>query len=262
MTQPELAAAILSRRGSVQEEPLRSRHAGACVRAAVEVERHLTAPRRIVRRLDGPAGVLLARDAVDDRGEPRIDGQKLADFAQRLGRTANELSAGDSLLAPLGPSTPCRRWPRRPGPHRRRRTGCSRSPPPSRETPRSRAGLSSIRAAWRPTGRSGSRCRPSRAPTPSTPTRSGGAWPDAIPRRRPCPTGPSSTPCSETRQRPAVEVRSARRGARLPLPATQLPHDRSSTSYTHVSGGAPRVAEGKAAEWGDPDASTSGCCAP
>ena len=100
MTAPELAAAILARRGSVQEDPLRSRHAGACLRAAVEVERHLAAPRWTVRRLDGPAPVLLARDAVDDRGEPRIDGQRLADYAQRLGRAADELSAADPLLSP------------------------------------------------------------------------------------------------------------------------------------------------------------------
>ena len=100
MTQRELAAAILARRGSVQEEPLRARHAGACVRAATEVERHLAAPRWVVRRLNGPAGMLLARDAVDARGEPCPDGQKLADFAQRLGRRADELSAADPLLSP------------------------------------------------------------------------------------------------------------------------------------------------------------------
>ena len=100
MTRRELAALILARRGSVQEEPLRSRHALACVRAAVDVERQLAAPRWIVRRLDGPAGVLLARDAIDDHGESRIDGQKLADFAQRLGRTADELAAADPLLSP------------------------------------------------------------------------------------------------------------------------------------------------------------------
>ena len=100
MTQRELAGAILARRGSVQEEPLRSRYAGACVRAAVEVERHLAAPRWIVRRVDGRAGVLLARDVVDDGGDPRIDGQKVADFALRLGRAADDLSAADPLLSP------------------------------------------------------------------------------------------------------------------------------------------------------------------
>ena len=53
-----------------------------------------------MRRIDGPAGVLLARDEVDDRGEPRIDGQKLADYAERLGHTADELADVDPLPAP------------------------------------------------------------------------------------------------------------------------------------------------------------------
>ena len=100
MTWQELAGALLARRGSVQEDPLRSRYAAACVRAAVEIERQRTAPRWIVRRIDGPAGVLLARDEVDDRGEPRIDGQKLADYAERLGYTADELADVDPPPAP------------------------------------------------------------------------------------------------------------------------------------------------------------------
>ena len=100
MTQQELAGALLARRGSVQEEPLRSRYAAACVRAAVEIERQRTAPRWIVRRIAGPAGVLLARDEVDERGAPRIDGQKLADYAERLGRTADGLADVDPLPAP------------------------------------------------------------------------------------------------------------------------------------------------------------------
>lgn len=98
MTTDELTGAVLARRGSVQQPPLRSRHAGACVRAAAEVERHLAAPRWIVRRA-GHA-VLIARDAIDEQGEPRLDGQKLADFAERLGRTADELAAADPLPTP------------------------------------------------------------------------------------------------------------------------------------------------------------------
>lgn len=100
MTWQELGGALLARRGSVQEEPLRSRYAAACVRAAVEIERQRTAPRWIVRRIAGPAGVLLARDEVDERGTPRIDGQKLADYAERLGRTADALADVDPLPAP------------------------------------------------------------------------------------------------------------------------------------------------------------------
>ena len=100
MTAPELAAALLARRGSVQEEPLRSRRAAACVRAAVEMEGQRAAPRWIVRRIAGPGRALLARDALDEQGAPRVDGQKLADFAARLGRAADELAQRDPLASP------------------------------------------------------------------------------------------------------------------------------------------------------------------
>ncbi len=103
MTPQEVAEAILVRRGSVQEQPLRSRHARACVRAAGETERDRAAPRWIVRRIQtqSPAGcVLLARDELDERGEPRIDGQKLADYAERLGQKADEIAGAAPLLSP------------------------------------------------------------------------------------------------------------------------------------------------------------------
>lgn len=98
MTAHELTDAVLARRGSVQRPPRRSRHAGACVRAAVEIERHRAAPRWIARRAG--RAVLIARDAVDEHGEPCTDGQKLADFAERLGRKADELAATDPLPTP------------------------------------------------------------------------------------------------------------------------------------------------------------------
>ena len=100
MTLRELADTLLVQRGSVQDEPLRSRYAAACVRAADEVERQLAAPRWIVRRVDGPGCALIARDELDEHGEPRIDGQKLADFAEQLGCTADDLASLDPLLAP------------------------------------------------------------------------------------------------------------------------------------------------------------------
>ena len=100
MTQRELAAAVLAGRGSVQAHPLRTRHAAACVRAAAEIERHLAAPRWIVRRVAARAGVLLARDVIDDDGTPRLDGQTLADYAERLGRAADTLAGGDPLPSP------------------------------------------------------------------------------------------------------------------------------------------------------------------
>ena len=100
MTMHELADAVLASRGSVQEQPLRSRYAAACVRAGVEIEHHLAAPRWIVRRVDAPAVVLLARDAIDDDGTPRLDGQRLADYAERLGHTADSLAGTDPLPSP------------------------------------------------------------------------------------------------------------------------------------------------------------------
>ena len=100
MTQRELADAVLASRGSVQEQPLRSRYAAACVRAADEVERRRAAPRWIVRRVDAPAGVLLARDVIDDDGTQRLDGQGLADYAERLGRNADTLAGTDPLPSP------------------------------------------------------------------------------------------------------------------------------------------------------------------
>ena len=100
MTAPELAEALLARRGSVQEEPLRSRRAAACVRAAAEIEVQRAAPRWIVRRVGGPGRALLARDAIDERGAPRVDGWKSADFAERLGRAADELARRDPLASP------------------------------------------------------------------------------------------------------------------------------------------------------------------
>ena len=100
MTQRELAAALLASRGSVQGHPLRSRYAAACVRAAAEVERHRAAPRWIVRRIAAPAGVLLARDVIDDDGTPCLDGQGLADYAERLGHQADTLAGTDPLPSP------------------------------------------------------------------------------------------------------------------------------------------------------------------
>ena len=57
----ELAEAILSSRGSSDDEPMRTRGARAVARAAVEVERTMSEPRFIVRR--DSARVLIARSA-------------------------------------------------------------------------------------------------------------------------------------------------------------------------------------------------------
>ena len=255
MTRPELAAAVLARRGSVQEEPLRSCHPGACVRAAVEVERHLAAPRWIVRRLDGPAGVLLARDAVDDGGEPCLDGQTLADFAQRLGRAADELSAADPLLAPAraidalqAVAAPAGAAP--PAPNRLLALAAAVS---------RNAALSS-RLELYPRGMPADRAlRLALGALPSAPT----LTPDEI-TRRVAGRYPKAAPLPD---RPELDALLRDAGSELqwrsaPPDGRRAYRSRlrsfltigSSTSYTRVSGGAARGAEGGSWESGDTDA--------
>jgi len=82
----ELREAVLITRGSVQDEPERSRMAMAVVRAAVEVERVMGEPRLIVRRDRGR--VLVALD------------QARADYACRLAREADKLASEDPLVSP------------------------------------------------------------------------------------------------------------------------------------------------------------------
>ncbi len=88
MTAVELGEAILAARGSVLEEPQRSRLARAVARAAVETERTMSEPRYMVRRDDDRALVALH--------------PSLADYAARLGDRADDLAAEacDNTLAP------------------------------------------------------------------------------------------------------------------------------------------------------------------
>ena len=44
--------------------------------------------------------MLLARDVIDDDGTPRLDGQGLADYAERLGHQADTLAGTDPLSSP------------------------------------------------------------------------------------------------------------------------------------------------------------------
>ena len=255
MTRTELAAAILARRGSVQEEPLRSRYAGGCVRAAVEVERHLAAPRWIVRRLDGPAGVLLARDAIDDRGDPRLDGQKLADFAQRLGRTADELAAADPLLSPAraidalqAVAAPAGAAPPAPNRLLALAAAVSRNAAISSRLEIYPRGMAADRALRLALGAlSGAHA----------------LIPDEI-RRRVAGRYPDAAPLPD---RPELDTLLRDAGSDLQWRSDAADgqgayHSRlrrfvtigSSTSYTRISGGAARVAEGKSGEWDDTDA--------
>ena len=83
----ELAALILAARGSVHEEPMRSRVALAVCRSAIEVERCMTAPRFHVRR-DAQRVLIATR-------------QSLAAYASRLGDRADEIAAEDPLVTPV-----------------------------------------------------------------------------------------------------------------------------------------------------------------
>lgn len=91
MTAAELTRAVLAARGSALEEPRRSRLASAVTRAAIEAERQRANPRWTVRRSRELALIAL------DEG---VDGDRLADYAEQLGRTADHLAASDPLSAP------------------------------------------------------------------------------------------------------------------------------------------------------------------
>ena len=80
----ELAEALVASRGGAADDPVAGRRlAAALVRVAFEAEQTLTGPRIVLRRTGG--SVLLARSP------------ELAEFADRLGRVADELAAEDPL---------------------------------------------------------------------------------------------------------------------------------------------------------------------
>ena len=81
-------------------EPLRTRQAAAVARAAIETERDRASPRWIVRRPHDGGRILIARDELDEDGTQRVDGQRLADYAERLGKEADKLAEADPLLPP------------------------------------------------------------------------------------------------------------------------------------------------------------------
>lgn len=86
MTVGELAQALVTRRGSVQDEPHRTRYAMAVARAAIETERDTAEPRFQERRSGGTVLVAVSEEA--------------ADYAVDLGRVADALAATDPLAAP------------------------------------------------------------------------------------------------------------------------------------------------------------------
>jgi hypothetical protein len=92
MTAVELADAVLLRRGSVQDSPLRERWAYAVVRAAVETELSKQEPRWLLRRSG-------SRILIADNRQRR--GEELADYANDLGDLADECANQYPLLSPI-----------------------------------------------------------------------------------------------------------------------------------------------------------------
>ena len=93
----ELAALLLTERGSQAAEPLRTRRARAAVRAALEAEATLQQPRMVARRV-GEA-YLVALDGETGEGEDRQtwNADRLLEAAAALGEAAEEIVGRDSL---------------------------------------------------------------------------------------------------------------------------------------------------------------------
>lgn len=92
MTAVEIADALLLRRGSVQDSPLRERWAYAVVRAAVETELSKQEPRWLLRRNGN-------RFLIADNRQHR--GEELADYASDLGSIADECAQQQPMLSPV-----------------------------------------------------------------------------------------------------------------------------------------------------------------
>ena len=86
MTVAELSEAVLTARGSVNDEPMRTRLAAIVTRAAVETEASVESQRFLDRR--DATTVLIAR------------GSALADYAERLGKEADKAADSDPILPP------------------------------------------------------------------------------------------------------------------------------------------------------------------
>lgn len=91
ITALEVSEALLLRRGSLQDSPLRERWAQAVARAAVDTELSKQEPRWIIRRIGRR---LVLADNTQGRGE------ELADYAEALGLLADECAGQDDLLSP------------------------------------------------------------------------------------------------------------------------------------------------------------------
>ena len=92
MTAVEAADAVLLRRGSVQDSPIRERWASAVLRAAIETELSKQEPRWLLRRFGN-------RFLIADNRQSR--GEELADYACDIGSLADECAGQLPLLAPV-----------------------------------------------------------------------------------------------------------------------------------------------------------------
>lgn len=100
-TGEEIAALLLTRRGSIVDEPLRSRRARAVVRACIEAEARISQPRfRGVRVGDELLLALDRRAALDGRGSIDWTADPLVEAAAALGERAEQLVADGAVIAP------------------------------------------------------------------------------------------------------------------------------------------------------------------
>ena len=97
----ELGTALLATRGSLEEEPVRTRRARAVVRAALETEATLKQPRFTHRRIGEVLLVALDGPTTLDDGEEVVhDADALFDLAAELGEVADTLAAEEPLPPP------------------------------------------------------------------------------------------------------------------------------------------------------------------
>lgn len=96
----ELAAALLTARGSLVGDPLRSRRARATLRAAVEAESALGRPRMVARRLGEALLVALDGELAGDEGPQRWDADRMTEVAAAVGEVAEGLAAQRPLPGP------------------------------------------------------------------------------------------------------------------------------------------------------------------
>jgi serine/threonine protein kinase len=94
----ELASILLTERGSLAQDPLRSARARAVVRAAVEVEAGLQHPRFLARRIGEAYLVALEGEVEVEDSRGSWDADRLFDAAALLGEAAEEIVAGGAVL--------------------------------------------------------------------------------------------------------------------------------------------------------------------